>query len=149
LVLVTDGANNRGQLDPLVAAEAAEALGIRIYTIGVGRSGMVPFPVRLERDGTPVRARDGSVLLRPQPSDIDLETLQTIAEITGGRYFHATDLQGLRDIYAEIDRMEKTEVEMDVRRLYNDVFAIPLALALALLALETAWQLTRARRLPA
>lgn len=148
IVLVTDGANNRGQLDPMVAAEVAKTLDIKIYTIGVGRPGSVPYPVRFDATGNPVRTRDGQILLRPIPSDIDLPTLQSIAEMTDGRYFHATDLDSLREIYAEIDLMEKSEVEMEVRRLYTDVYPYPLAVALLFLAIELTLLLTRSRRLP-
>jgi Ca-activated chloride channel homolog len=148
VILVTDGANNRGQLEPRAAAEAARALGIRIHTIGVGRAGMVPFPARFDSAGQPARDRDGRLFLRPARSDIDLPALEEIADMTEGRYFHATDVRSLRDIYAEIDRLEKTEVDIDVRRLYTEVFAIPLWAGLALLGLDILLKQTRFRRLP-
>jgi Ca-activated chloride channel family protein len=148
IILVTDGANNRGQLEPLAAAEAARAYGIKIYTIGVGQPGLVPFPARFERDGTPARTRDGRIYLREARSDIDLETLRQVAETTNGRYFHATNSEALRDIYDEIDRMEKREVEINVRRLYTEVFAIPLWIGLALLGIDVLLKQTRQRRLP-
>jgi Ca-activated chloride channel family protein len=148
IILVTDGANNRGQLEPLPAAEAAAAYGIKIYSIGVGEPGMVPFPARLGPDGNPVRDNNGRIFLRQARSDIDLETLQQVAEETRGRYFHATDSEGLREIYAEIDRMETREVELEVRRLYTEVFAIPLLLGLAVLATDLILKQTRFRRLP-
>lgn len=148
IILVTDGANNRGQLEPLPAAEAAAAFGIKIYTIGVGMEGMVPYPARFDQNGQPVRSRDGRIFLRSRRSEIDLETLQEIAHTTGARYFHATDLESLRDVYAEIDRMEKTEVELEVRHLYTEVFAWPLGIGLALLALDLLLRQTRFRRLP-
>ena len=148
LILLTDGANNRGQLEPLPAAEAATAYDIRIYTIGVGREGRVPYPARFGRDGQPLRNRDGSIPLRAAPSDIDLKTLRGIAAATGGRYYHATSLENLRDIYAEIDQLEKTEVELKVRRLYTDVFAYPLFAGLLLLLLDLLLRETRYRRVP-
>ena len=148
IILVTDGANNRGQLLPLNAAEAAASFGIKIYSIGVGRAGMVPFPARFDNDGQPARSRDGRIFLRPSRSDIDLETLQSIAEKTGGRYFHATDVEQLREIYAEIDEMEETEVELQVRRLYTEAFPIPIAIGLALLLLDICLKQTLQRRLP-
>ncbi len=147
IILVTDGANNRGKLDPLPAAEAAKAYGIKIYTIGVGRKGMVPYP-RLGRNGLPVRLNNGRLDLRPQPSDIDLETLQAVADTTLGKYFHATDSDKLREIYAEIDRMETTEVKMQVRRLYTEAFPYFLAAGLVLLLLDVLLKQTRHRRLP-
>lgn len=148
IILVTDGANNRGTIEPRAAADAAEAYGIKIYSIGVGRSGMVPVPARFDRNGRPVRSADGRIFLRSSRSDIDLDTLQEVAEITKGRYFHATDSEGLREIYAEIDRMEKREVEIDVRRLYTEVYAFPLYLGLAFLAIDILLKQTRQRRLP-
>lgn len=148
IILVTDGANNRGQLEPAAAAEAAKAYGIKIYTIGVGQAGFVPFPARFERDGTPARTRDGRIYLREARSDIDLETLQEVAATTGGRYFHATNSEALRDIYDEIDRMETREVEITTRRLYTEVYPIPLLIGLALLGLDILLRQTRQRRLP-
>lgn len=148
LILLTDGANNHGQLEPVPAAEAAASYGIRIYTIGVGRKGRVPYPARFDQQGQPLRGRDGSIALHPARSNIDLETLQRIAETTGGRYYHATNLRNLRQIYNEIDQLETTEVELKVRRLYDDVFAFPLAAALALLLLDLLLRETRYRRLP-
>ena len=148
IILVTDGANNRGQLDPMAAAEAARAYGIKIYSIGVGRDGMVPFPSRFDNNGQPARARDGSIYLRSARSDIDLETLQALADTTNGRYFHATDAQSLREIYAEIDLMEKTDVEIQVRRLYTEAFPVFIAIALLLLGLDIVPKRTLYRRLP-
>jgi Ca-activated chloride channel family protein len=148
IILVTDGANNRGQIEPRAAAEAAGAYGIKIYAIGVGEEGLVPFPARFDRNNQPARTRDGRIFLRQARSDIDLETLQAVAEITGGRYFHATNSEALRDIYEEIDRLEKREVEINVRRLYTDVFAIPLWAGLAFLGLDVLLKQTRYRRLP-
>ncbi len=148
IILVTDGANNRGQLDPLTAAEAARTLGIKVHTVGVGREGMVPYPLRLDESGRPARTRDGRLALRQVQSDIDLPTLQRIAEITGGRYFHATDSAKLREIYAEIDRLEKTEVALQVRRRYAEAFPYPLAIGLTLLVMDILLRQTRYRRLP-
>jgi len=148
IILVTDGANNRGQLEPTAAAEAASAFGIKIYTIGVGREGMVPFPARFDRDGRPARSRDGRIYLRSSRSDIDLETLQSVAQQTAGQYFHATDADSLRAIYAEIDELEKTEVELKVRRLFTEVFYLPLVFGLAILCLDILLNQTRYRRLP-
>jgi Ca-activated chloride channel family protein len=148
IILVTDGANNRGQLEPMAAAEAAKAYDIKIYSIGVGKDGMVPFPARFDNDGQPVKRRDGQIYLRSARSDIDLETLQKLADTTKGRYFHATNEQSLREIYAEIDLMEKTEVKIQVRRLYTEAFPIPIAIGLVLLAIDVLLKRTLYRRLP-
>jgi Ca-activated chloride channel family protein len=148
IILLTDGANNRGRIEPVPAAEAAKAFGIKIYSIGVGRGGIVPIPARFDRNGQPVRQRDGRIYLRQARSDIDLETLEEIADITSGHYFHATNLEGLREVYAQIDAMETVEVEIEVRRLYTEVFAYPLLLGLVLLLVDSVLKETRYRRLP-
>lgn len=148
IVLLTDGANNRGQIEPLQAAEAAAAHGIRVYTVGVGREGLVPFPAQFDENRRPVRRADGGIPLRRVQSDIDLPTLETIAEMTGGAYFHATDAEQLQRIYADIDELERDEVALEVRRLFRDIFWVPLAAALGLFALEILFFNTRYRRLP-
>jgi Ca-activated chloride channel family protein len=102
LILLTDGENNAGEIDPLAAAELAKAYGIRIYTIGMGTRGLAPFPAR-----DPFGNR---VMTRVEVS-IDEDLLTAVAERTGGKYFRATDSRSLADIYSEIDRLEKTETE--------------------------------------
>ncbi|MFO0828958.1 MAG: VWA domain-containing protein [Phycisphaerales bacterium] len=102
MILLTDGENNSGDIDPLAAAELAQAYGIKLYTIGVGTRGRAPFPV------TDVFGR--TFLDRIEVS-IDEDLLKRMAETTGGRYFRATDTDSLRSIYAEIDRLERTETE--------------------------------------
>ena len=103
IILVTDGRSNRGQIDPVSGARLAQALGIKVHTIGVGTEGEAPYPV------------DDPILGRRYinvQADIDEETLQGIAEATGGRYFRATDAQALQQIFATIDRMERTEIKV-------------------------------------
>ncbi len=102
IILLTDGENTAGEIEPVQAAELAKAMGVKIYTIGVGTKGQAPFPVRI--------ARDGTVIVRPVEVNIDEDTLTKIAEVTGGDYFRATNTESLEKIYAEIDQMEKTEV---------------------------------------
>lgn len=113
MILLTDGENTAGELEPLQAAELAKAMGIRIYTIGVGTKGSAPYPVR--------RSRNGQIIVRSVPVTIDEETLKEIAETTDGKYFRATDTTSLEAIYEEIDQLEKTKVEtqqfMDFREL--------------------------------
>lgn len=109
LILLTDGMNNAGEIDPVTAAELAQSLGIKVYTIGIGTRGMAPYPIEDPIFGT--RYRNVSV-------DIDEEMLQQIAELTGGRYFRATDTESFRQIYDEINEMEKTEIEEII---YTDV----------------------------
>jgi Ca-activated chloride channel family protein len=102
IILLTDGVNNRGAIAPLTAAEIAKTFGIRVYTIGVGTHGMAPVPVQ-----TPYGTRYQNAKV-----EIDEETLKQIAGATDGRYFRATDNEKLREIYAEIDQMEKSKIDV-------------------------------------
>lgn len=139
-ILLTDGVNNAGDIDPLQAADLAKQHGIKVYAIGAGRTGRAPFPVRL---------RDGRVQLRPVRVEIDEQTLQEIARRSGGRYFHATDEEGLREVVAEIARLERSEVN-EIRYLeYEHHFAPFVAGALLLVALAALLSASWLRRLPA
>jgi len=113
VILMTDGQNNAGKVPPLTAAEAAEALGVKVYTVGVGIRGEAPYPV------TDVFGRRGYQMV---PVDIDDDTLAKMAEKTGGKYFRADSSETLRNIYAEIDRLEKTEVEVKKYQHYKELF---------------------------
>jgi len=103
VILLTDGVNNLGAINPLTAAELAKAYGIRVYTIGVGTEGMANYP-----------AQDmfGRIRMVPRKVEIDEETLQQISDITDGKYFRATDNNKLRQIYQEIDRLEKSKINV-------------------------------------
>ena len=138
-ILLTDGVNNSGQIDPLTAAEAAKALGIKVYTIGAGRPGQVPFP-----------AQDmfGNTQIVYQESQIDEATLHQVADITGGKYYRAEDTRGLRAIYDEINHLEKSKVEIEVFNQYFELFAWFLIPALLLLLLELVLRKTIFRRIP-
>jgi Ca-activated chloride channel family protein len=124
VILLTDGVNNSGQIDPLSAAEAAKALGIKVYTIGAARPGQVPVPV------------NGDTQIVYQESTIDEETLMQVADITGGMYFRAEDTSGLREIYDEINTMEKSQVEVQVFNQYTELAAIFLVPALIIFLVE-------------
>ena len=102
IILLTDGVNNRGAIAPLTAAEIAKTFGIRVYTIGVGTQGMAPVPVQ-----TPYGTRYQNAKV-----EIDEATLRQIADVTDGRYFRATDNEKLREIYLEIDKMEKSKIDV-------------------------------------
>lgn len=102
MILLTDGVNNRGSVAPATAAELAKAFGIRVYTIGVGTYGEAPYPVP-----TPF-----GVQLQNMPVEIDEEVLEQIATLTGGKYFRATDNDKLKQIYSEIDQLEKSKIEV-------------------------------------
>lgn len=103
IILLTDGENNAGELDPIQAAELAQTMGIKVYTIGVGTKGQAPVPV-----ADPFTGRQR---IQMMPVNIDEETLEQVAQLTGGAYFRATDTDSLEKIYAEIDQLEKTKVE--------------------------------------
>lgn len=139
IVLLTDGQNNAGKVSPKTAAEAIAKLGIRVYTIGAGTRGLAPFP-----------ARDvfGNRVYRPMPVDIDEATLQDIARMTGGQYFRATDTASLRQVYAEIDRMERTEFRAPRYFAYDEAYPWFVVLALILYAAEVALRHTWLRVLP-
>jgi Ca-activated chloride channel family protein len=138
VILLTDGVNNTGQIDPITAAQAAKALGIKVYTIGMGKPGMVPVPV------------DTLFGQRTQmmESELDEETLQSIADMTGALYFRATDTQGLQQIYEQINQLEKSEVEVQVFTRYKELAAWVLIPALGLLLLEFVLRRTLFRTLP-
>ncbi len=139
IVLLTDGDNNAGKVTPVTAAEAAQALGIRIYTIGAGTEGEAPFPFT-----DPF----GRTVYRNVPVEFDETTLEKIAEITNGRFFRATDTQSLKTIFNEIDKLEKSKVEIEKIAQYRDLFAWFLMAGVACLALELLLSQTLWRRLP-
>ncbi|HEY8343572.1 MAG TPA: VWA domain-containing protein [Bacillota bacterium] len=139
VILLTDGVNNAGRIHPLTAAEAAQALGITIYTIGAGSKGPVPYPT------TDLWGRK---VYRNVRIDLDEALLQKIAELTGGRYFPATDTVSLRETFAQIDQMNKTEIQMRHYHEYKDLYPVLLICALTLLLLEEVFRRTVLRRLP-
>ncbi|MDE0003698.1 MAG: VWA domain-containing protein [Rhodospirillaceae bacterium] len=138
VTLITDGANNAGELDPITVATAAEALGIKLYTIGVGRS---------DGAGAPQVTPSGSEGVT-QESPLDEETLRQIAELTNAQFYRATDTAGLRDIYAEIDALEKSEIEVLRFTRYQELAAWFLVPALALLLLDLVLTRTVFRKMP-
>lgn len=130
VILLTDGANNAGQLPPLAAAEAAASLDIKVYTIGAGREGRIPVARLDRRTGQPIRDRSGNILLTWGRSHIDTETLKEIATVTQAEFFRASDTQSLAKIYEAIDKLEKTEVTLTEKINYKDVFYAPVILGL-------------------
>ncbi len=120
VILLTDGENTAGEIEPLQAAELAKAMGIKIYTIGVGTKGRAPFPVR--------RTRSGQVMVQYVAVNIDEKTLRAIADETGGKYFRATDTKSLELIYDEIDQLEKTKVETQQFVDYRELAVQPVRL---------------------
>ncbi|MDX1429243.1 MAG: VWA domain-containing protein [Rhodothermales bacterium] len=139
VILLTDGQNNRGEVDPVTAAEVAATLGVRVYPIGVGAYGEAPFVI-----DHPFAGRQR----RMMRVEIDEDMLRAVAEKTGGRYFRATDKEALREIYSEIGELEKTKIEERTYSDYEERYASFLWPAFALLLLELLLSNTRLRRLP-
>lgn len=138
VILLTDGENNGGLIDPSTAREMAKTLGIRVYTIGVGSEGMARVPQQ-----TPM-----GVIMHTEKVNIDEKLLTRIAEETGGKYFRATDKEKLRDIYVEIDQLEKSKIEVTTYRRSTERFFPFLAIALGLVVLELLLKYTILRRFP-
>ena len=128
IILLTDGENNSGQIDPLTATQLAESFNIRTYTIGVGTKGTAPTPAAYDFSG--------NIIYRNMPVNIDEELLQKIADQTGGRYFRATDNSKLKEIYSEIDKLEKTKLQELKFYSYDEKFEQYILIAFGLLALE-------------
>ena len=139
VILLTDGRSNRGEIGPVTAARMAQALGVRVYTVGVGTRGNAPVPIADPLVGT---------RLVPMRVDIDEPTLQEIAELTDGRYFRATDNESLASIYEEIDELERTEIEVENFTQYAERFPVVLAFGLLLLLMEVGLAQTVLRKLP-
>jgi Ca-activated chloride channel family protein len=139
VILMTDGQNNAGKLAPLTVAEAAQSLGVKVYTIGVGMRGNAPMP-----------ARDmfGRKVYQMIPVDIDEDTLTKIADMTGGKYYRADNAERFQQIYAEIDKLEKSEAVVKKYTEFNELFAWFLVPGLALLITEQLLKHTVMRRLP-
>jgi Ca-activated chloride channel family protein len=138
VILLTDGRNNTGRIDPITAAKAALPFGVKIYTIGAGGDRPAPMPI-----DTPFGVRYVA-----QSVEIDEETLKKIAEITGGKYFRATDTDSLRQIYREIDALEKTEAKVKHYTEYRELFSWFVIAGLGLLLAEVLLANTWLRRIP-
>lgn len=139
ILLITDGANNAGKIMPLTAAEAAKALGTRIYTIGTGSSGPVSVPVQ---------DRFGRTFYQTVIFDFDEKLLGDIAHIGDGKYFRAADSASLHKTFQEIDRLEKTNIEIEKNVNHQDFFSVLIALGMILLLLEAILLQTRWRKIP-
>jgi Ca-activated chloride channel family protein len=126
IILLTDGVNNRGIIAPLTAAEIAKTYGIRVYTIGVGSQGVAPYPVQ-----TPF-----GIQYQDMKVEIDEGVLKQIAQMTDGKYFRATDNEKLVQVYSEIDKMEKSKIDIRQFKVREEKFLIPALIAFALFAIE-------------
>jgi len=141
VILMTDGQNNAGKIQPLTAAEAAQALEVKVYTIGVGMRGRAPMPAGRN-------PFTGETMYQWVPVDIDEETLQKIAQMTRGKYYRADNSERFQAIYAEIDKLEKTEAEIKKFTHHRELFGWLISPGLSLLLLEILLRHTMFRRLP-
>ena len=141
VILMTDGQNNSGKIAPLTAAEAAQTLGVKVYTIGVGMRGEAPMPVGRN-------PFTGEMMYRNFPVDIDEDTLQQIATRTSGKYYRADNAERFQAIYGEIDKLEKTETEIKKYAHHRELFAWAMTPGLGVLLLEILLRHTKFRRLP-
>jgi len=139
IILLTDGRNNAGTIDPITAAELAKTFNIKIYAIGMGKQGNAMYPIDdpiFGRRYVPIRV------------DIDEDLLKQIAQLTGGKYFRATNTEALRKIYDEINKMEKTKIEVQNYMKYNELGHYLIAIALLFLLIEIILSNTLLRKLP-
>ncbi len=139
IILLTDGRNNTGTISPLTAAEAAKALKVKIYSIGAGAKGPVPYPVR---------DFFGDKVYQQIEVDLDEDTLTKIASITGAKFYRAMDTESLRNVYGEIDKLEKTPMQEKGYLQYNELFPLFLIPGLILLFLEIVLTNTVLRKVP-
>lgn len=128
VILLTDGVNNAGYIKPMTAAQIAHELNIRVYTIGIGSMGEAISPIS--------RRSDGRYIFGLSRVEIDEELLTELSQLTGGKYFRATDEAGLQRVYAEIDKLEKTEIQLNVYKRYSEEYRFFLLLAFITLGLE-------------
>lgn len=141
VILMTDGQNNAGKVAPLTAAEAAQALKVKVYTIGVGMRGQAPMPMGRN-------PFTGEMMYQWVPVDIDEDTLQKIADSTGGKYYRADNTERFQAIYAEIDKLEKTEKEMKKFTQHRELLSWFLFPGIGLVLIESVLRHTFWRRLP-
>ena len=139
VILLTDGVNNSGDVLPETAIEVAKTFGIKVYTIGVGKNGVAPYPYMMTPQG---------MMYQPMEVEIDEELLKNISASTGGRYFRATDNTKLKEIYSEINQMEKVKMTVDNMSVYEELFQKYLTLALIFFALGILSNWILMRRLP-
>jgi Ca-activated chloride channel family protein len=139
IILMTDGQNNSGQIDPITAAKAAQALGVKVYTIGIGERGTAPMPVFMNGQ---------KVGYQNVPVDVDEDTLQKIAQLTGGKYYRADNAERFREIYAEIDKLEKTEAIINKYAQFKELFPWFVSCGFVLLLIEITLGQTIFRKLP-
>lgn len=126
IILLTDGVNNRGSIAPLTAAEIAHTMDVRVYTVGVGTKGMAPYPVQTA----------AGTRYQNMPVEIDEATLKQIADMTGGKYFRATDNESLENIYNEIDQLEKSKIDVQEYSIKQEEYLLWAIIAVSLIFIE-------------
>jgi Ca-activated chloride channel family protein len=139
IILLTDGVNNRGEIAPITAAEIAKTFGIRVYTIAVGTIGEAPYPYQLP---------SGGIRMMPMKVEIDEKALTQIAQITGGLYFRATNNRALKEIYQEIDQMERTKMDVQEYSKKLEEYAFYAMIALLFFLLELLLRYTLLKNIP-
>jgi len=138
VILLTDGENNGGLIDPNTAKEIAKSIGVRVYTIGVGTEGFAPVPLQ----------SSGGVIIQREKVNIDEKLLKQIADETGGKYFRAKDNEALKNIYGEIDKLEKSRIEMTTTTSFTEKF-LPFVIAAGIfLFFEIVLRLTVLKKFP-
>jgi len=140
VILLTDGVNNAGYIKPMTAAEIARELNVRVYTIGIGSMGEAISPIS--------RRSDGRYIFGLSRVEIDEELLTELSQLTGGKYFRATDEAGLQRVYEEIDVLEKTEIELNVYKRYSEEYRLFLMFAFIALVLEFVLRYSILSKLP-
>jgi len=138
MVLLTDGVNNRGEIDPITAARIAATYGIRIYTVGVGAQGEAPYPVQTQF----------GIRRQMIPVDLDEKGLTQVADMTGGKYYRATDNRKLKAIYKEIDQLERTKIEVTAYKRYSELYGGWLLAGLLAVIVEVGLSVSVLRRNP-
>src|SRR5665213_419072 len=141
IILATDGQNNSGKIDPLMASQAAAALGVKIYTVGIGEQGTAPMPVGRN-------PYTGQMVYQNRPVDVDEDTLTKIADETGGKYYRADNAEKFKQIYDEINKLEKTEAVINKYTEFKELFPWFVGAGTALLLIELLLGQTVFRRLP-
>ncbi|GBU08055.1 aerotolerance protein BatA [Bacteroidales bacterium] len=138
IILLTDGSNNRGEISPVTAAEIARTFGVRVYTVAVGTKGTAPYPFQTAM----------GIQYQNVPVEIDEQTLTKIADITGGKYFRATNNKALKEIYQEIDLLEKTKISVQEYSKKQEEYLLFALIALLILLLEILLRNTLLRNIP-
>jgi Ca-activated chloride channel family protein len=147
VILLTDGVSNAGSISPLIAAESAASLKTKVYTIAAGAGGVVPA-LYLNKQGEVARNIFGEPDVVKSIIPVDETTLKSIAEMTGAKFFRATTLKQLKEIYSEIDTLEKTKVKLRQYAVYREIFMPFVIAALILLAIEQLLANVLFRRVP-